>query len=173
MRIKQKSVRVVEIITDDFDRLNAFVQKRHHFLKKFLLIVKTNNNQIREFFEKSDFEVRFVKMDFDGSNEKIEFKSDKIEENSTKTEIYDKIIRSGVEIISQNRLIFLQKINAGAEIYSSKEIEIFAEVFGSVKCDGDYMIVKKAKEGSIIFHNTPLKEIKVLSFISQKGIKEL
>ena len=87
--------------------------------------------------------------------------------------IYDKIIRSGIEIKSDNKLVFLNKINAGAKIYSSKEIEIFGEVDGDVICDGEYMIVKKSKRGSIIFNNEVVDEIKTLSFISKKGIKEL
>jgi septum formation inhibitor MinC len=50
--------------------------------------------------------------------------------NSTKTEIFDKIIRSGEEINSNNKLIFLKRINAGAKIISTESIEIFDEVEG-------------------------------------------
>ena len=70
-------------------------------------------------------------------------------------------------------MVFFNKINAGAKIYSSKEIEIFGEVFGQVICDGDYMIVKKAQKGSIIFNNEYIDGIDKLSIITKNGIKEL
>jgi len=191
MKTKQKSVRVFEIITNDYEKLTNFIEKKGILLKRFLLVVKTNNEKIKEYLKDKPFEVRFVKHDFDGSDEKLELDEpkviekvvekiikvpvevEKIVENSTKTEIFDKIIRSGFEINSKNKLVFLQRINAGAKIYSSSEIEIFAEVFGNVICDGEYMIVKKAQKGTIVFNNEELAEIEKLSFISKAGIKEL
>jgi len=191
MKTKQKSVRIFEIITDDYDKLTGFIEKKGILLKRFLLVVKTNNEKIRNYFENKPFEVRFVDKEFDASDEKINVSEDiqekpkvqiieKIVEkvvekeiNSTKTEIFDKIIRSGSEINSQNKLVFLEKINAGAKIYSSAEIEILSEVFGRVICDGKYMIVKKAQKGTIVFNNEELPEIEKLSFISSNGIKEI
>ena len=191
MKTKQKSVRVFEIITNDYEKLTNFIEKKGILLKRFLLVVKTNNEKIKEYLKDKPFEVRFVKHDFEGSDEKLELDEpkviekvvekiikvpvevEKIVENSTKTEIFDKIIRSGFEINSKNKLVFLQRINAGAKIYSSSEIEIFAEVFGNVICDGEYMIVKKAQKGAIIFNNEELPAIEKLSFISKAGIKEL
>ena len=190
MKTKQKSVRVFEIITNDLEKLKSLIETKGVFLKRFLLVVKTENDEIKQYFKDKDFEVRFVKADFDGSNEKLELeepqvkivekiievpveKTIEIETNSTKTEIFDKIIRSGFEINSKNKLVFLNRINAGAKIYSSSEIELFGEVNGSVICDGEYMIVKKAQKGTIIFHNEELPEINSLSFISKEGIKEI
>ena len=194
MKTKQKSVRVFEIITNDYEKLINFIEKKGILLKRFLLVVKTNNEKIKEYLKDKPFEVRFVNHDFEGSDEKFELDEPKVIEkvvekiikvpvevekivekkvNSTKTEIFDKIIRSGFEINSKNKLVFLQRINAGAKIYSSSEIEIFAEVFGNVICDGEYIIVKKAKKGTITFNNEELPEIEKLSFISKAGIKEL
>jgi septum site-determining protein MinC len=174
MRTRQKSVRVFEIISDNFEKVTKFVEAKYVFLKKFLLVIKTNNEDIKKYFNTKELEVRFVRNDFEGSNEKLDLEEKKTpQKNSTKTEIFDKIIRSGVEIRSDNKLVFLNRINSGAKIYSSKEIEVFAEIDGEVICEGEYMIVKKAKKGSIIFNNEVLDEIKTLSFISKNGIKEL
>ena len=185
MKTKQKSVRVFEIISDDYEKVTNFIEKKGILLKRFLLVVKTNNEKIKEYFKDKSFEVRFVKHDFDGNNNKLEEKDnvkiiEKIVEvpieknnNSTKIEIFDKIIRSGFEINTQNKLVFLNRINSGVKIYSSSEIEIFGEVFGNIICDGEYMIVKKCKKGTIIFNNEELPEIENLSFISRDGIKEI
>jgi len=178
MKTKQKSVRVFEIISNNYEKVVNFVKRREVLLKKYLLIIKTNNEEIKKFFKDKEFEVRFVKFEFEGSNESIEEEKEEpikanTSENSTKIEIFDKIIRSGFEIKSDNKLIFLKNINDGAKIYSSKEIEIFGEVFGSVVCDGEYMIVNKAKKGTIIFNNTELGDITKLSIITKDGIKGL
>ena len=189
MKTKQKSVRVFEIITDDYEKITNFIEKKGILLKRFLLVVKTNNEKIKEYFKNKPYVVRFVNSEFDGSDEKLELEEkvkivekiieipvEKIVEknvNSTKTKIFDKIIRSGFEINSQDKLVFLNRINAGAKIYSSSEIEIFSEVFGNVVCDGEYMIIKKSQKGTIIFQNEELPQIDKLSFISKDGIKEI
>ena len=189
MKTKQKSVRVFEIISDDYEKVINFIEKKGILLKRFLLTIKTNNEKIKEYFKDKPYEVRFVKSDFEGSNESLEEDESAKQEvkviekviektiikevNSTKTEIFDKIIRSGFEINSQNKLVFLNRINAGAKIYSNKEIEIFEENLGTVICDGDYMIVKKSQKGTIIFNNEELPKIDKLSFISKAGIKEI
>jgi len=180
MKTKQKSVRVFEIITDDYDELVDFITKKEIFLKKFLLTIKTNNQKIKDYFKNKPFEVRFVNFDFDGSAEKLEEEKQIIEkivevevEKNKKTKIFDKIIRSGFEINTDEKLLFLNRINDGAKIYSSSEIEVFGEVFGEIVCDGDYMIVKKAQKGTIVFKNEILPDINKLSFVSKDGIKEL
>ena len=187
MKVRQKSIRVYEIQTDDFEKLKKYIEGKINSLKKYLLIIKTDNEKIKNYLKNQNLEVQFVSKDFEGSNDFLEEPTTKIvekvvenvekviikEENSTKTEIYDKIIRAGIEINSKNKLIFLKRINNGTKIYSSSEIEIFDEVLGKVICDGDYMIVKKAKSGSIIFQNEIIDEIKTLSFVSKEGIKEL
>jgi len=193
MKTKQKSVRIFEIITNDYEKLTNFIEKKGILLKRFLLVIKTENEKIKDYFKNKPYEVRFVRPDFDASDEKIDIDEDsqvkvvekiikvpveveKIVEkdvDSTKTEIFDKIIRSGFEINSKNKLIFLDRINAGAKIYSDSEIELFGEVFGTVICNGNYMIVKKAQKGTIIFNNEELPEITKLSFISKEGIKEI
>ena len=187
MKTKQKSVRVFEINSDNYDKVVGLIESKSILLKKYLLLVKTNNEKIKEYFKTKNLEVRFVSKDFNGINDKLEIIEEKniekpqiktiikeiIKKNSTKPEIFDKIIRCGFELESSNRLVFLNKINAGAKIYSSSEIELFGETFGQVICDGDYMIVKKAQKGVIIFNNQSIDEITKLSIITKNGIKEL
>jgi septum site-determining protein MinC len=175
MKTRQRSVRIFEIITENYDKFVKFATTRSVTLKKYLVVVRSENEKIKEFLKNSNFEYRIVKPDFEASNEKLEELKEKKEEknnNSTKTEIFDRIIRSGEEINSNNRLIFLKRINAGAKILSTESIEIFDEVEGIVICSGEYMIIKKNKKGTILFHNEEIKVDK-LSFVSKNGIKEL
>jgi len=175
MKTRQRSVRIYELITDNYDKFMKFITKREITLKRYLLVIRTNNEDIKNFLKNSNFEYRIVKPEFEATNEEIdviEEKEIKESKNSTKTEIFDKIIRSGEEINSNNKLIFLKRINAGAKIISTNSIEIFDEVEGLVKCTGEYMIVKKNKKGTIIFNNEEIK-VDELSFITKDGIKEL
>jgi septum site-determining protein MinC len=180
MKTRQRNVRVFEIITENYDKFVKFATSREKTLKKYLVVVRSENEKIKEYLQNSEFEYRFVKPDFEASNEKLEIEENynnakeevKSITNSTKTEIFDRIIRGGEEINSNNRLIFLKRINAGAKIISSESIEIFDEVEGVVICTGEYMIIKKNEKGTILFHNEEIKVDK-LSFISKDGIKEL
>jgi septum site-determining protein MinC len=180
MKTRQRSVRVFEIITENYDKFVKFATSREITLKKYLVVVRSENEKIKEYLENSNFEYRVVKPDFEATHEELEIEKSRNNSgeesqnlvNSTKTEIFDRIIRGGEEINSNNRLIFLKRINAGAKIISTESIEIFDEVEGVIICTGEYMIVKKNEKGTILFHNEEIKVDK-LSFISKVGIKEL
>jgi len=183
MKIRQRSIRIFEIITDNYEKFVKFATTRKITLNKYLVVVRTDNDDIKNFLKDSEFEYRIVRPEFEASNEKIdevdeEKKSEtpkneiKNIKNSTKTEIFDRIIRSGEEINSENKLIFLKRINAGAKIISTESIEIFDEVNGVVICTGGYIIVKNSGNGTIIFNNEEIKVDK-LSFITKDGVKEL
>jgi septum formation inhibitor MinC len=187
MIIKQKNVRVFEITTDNYEKFVKFIDSKFLLLRRYLLLIKTNNSKIKEYSKLKQLEVRFVKLDFDGSSEKVKLdeewggvktvvKVEKIVEKEKifeKTEIYDKIIRAGEEIKTDKRVIFLKRINGGAEIYSSNSVEIYDEVDGKVESDGDFMIIKKIGKGLVIFNGTEIKQIDKLSFIDKNGIREL
>jgi len=188
MIVKQKNVRVFEITTENYERFVKFIDSKFLLLRRYLLLIKTENLQIKNYSKLAELEVRFVKAEFQASSEKIELESEKkegqekqnvtvnqekIEKIFEKTEIYDRIIRGGEEIKSENRLIFLKRINAGAIIYSSKSIEIYAEIEGKVETDGDFMIIKKIGGGLVIFKGTEIENIDKLSFIDKNGIREL
>ena len=73
MKTKQKSVRVFEITTDNYDKVVKLIESKYVLLKKYLLLVKTNNEKIRDYFNSKKLEVRFVSNDFVGTNEKLDF----------------------------------------------------------------------------------------------------
>jgi septum formation inhibitor MinC len=187
MIVKQKNVRVFEITTDNYERFVKFIDSKFLLLKRYLLLIKTNNPKIKEYPKLGELEVRFVKLDFDGSSEKLELEEEKeniktvvkiekiVEKEivSEKTEIYDRIIRGGEEIKTDKRIIFLKRINGGAEIYSSNSIEVYGEIEGKVESDGEFMIIKKIGKGLVIFNGTEIKNIDKLSFIDKNGIREL
>ena len=46
MRTKQKSVRVFEITTDNYDKVVGLIESKYILLRKYLLLIKTNNEKI-------------------------------------------------------------------------------------------------------------------------------
>ena len=72
MKTKQKSVRVFEINSDNYDKVVGLIESKSILLKKYLLLVKTNNEKIKEYFKTKNLEVRFVSKDFNGINDKLD-----------------------------------------------------------------------------------------------------
>lgn len=183
MRVKQKSVRSFEIEVEDLEKIKEFMDKRLEQLKNYPIFIKTSNEEIKNYLNSLNLELFFVSADFQSSNKKIdldlskETKSDIIKEKNkilkSKTEIFDRIIRGGEEIISENNLIFLKRINSGAKIKSSSSIEVFDEMNGHIECDGDYLIIRNSLKGTIIFHGEEIKDIQSLSLIDKNGVKSL
>jgi septum site-determining protein MinC len=67
----------------------------------------------------------------------------------------------------------LQRINAGAKIKSTGNIEIYNECDGLVDCEGDYLIVKKKPKGTILFKGEIIDDIDKLTIITENYKKVL
>jgi septum site-determining protein MinC len=84
-------------------------------------------------------------------------------------------IRSGEYIETENDLVIFSRINNGAEIISSGNMEIFGEIHGKIECNGEYIIVSQiGKLGSVIFNgvildNNKFKNRKQLISLTQEN----
>ncbi|MRJ06105.1 MAG: hypothetical protein C6I01_01100 [Epsilonproteobacteria bacterium] len=65
-------------------------------------------------------------------------------------EIIDRVVRSGQEIITDNDLIFTQRVNGGARIVTSGNVIALEQFEGELVCNGQFLVMLKNK-GSIIF----------------------
>ena len=174
--MKQKTLRVFEV--DDFDKLKNIISSKLPLIKNHFFMLKEKNEKIEALLK--EYNLNYFILNGEGftfCKEKKEEKIKVIEKEKliiqpSKSEIYDKIIRSGVEIESDKNLVFLKRINEGAKIISSGNIEIFDENAGLVICNGDYMIIRKNR-GIVIFNGEEIGEIDKLTFISEKIKKVL
>ena len=170
--MRQKRVTLFEV--DDFENLKNIVEKKYDLVKNAIFLLKEKNEEIENFLKSKNINY-FVedKANFSfekGNNEKIVEKVvEVVKEVKVKTKVFKRVIRAGEEIESSDNLVFLEKINPGAVIKCSGNIEIFADSLGKVECEGEYAIIKK---GKIIFHKEEI-EVDKLSFISKEGIKVL
>jgi len=174
--MRQKSIRVFEV--DDFERLKSVVESKYELLKNHFFLLKERNREIEEFLKEKG--LKFLVVNEEGFTPCKEItpqikviEKEIIKEVKKETVIYDKIIRSGEEIKSDNNLIFLNRINAGAKIICSGNVEIYAECEGFVDCKGDVLIVKKNQKGTIFFRGEEIKEVEKLTLFTKNFKKVL
>ena len=168
--MRQKTIRVFEV--DNFDNLVKVVDSKYELIKNYFFLLKKRDKNIEEYLKSKNLSFFIVNDEsFTISKEIKEIIIEK--EIKNKTLIFDRIIRSGEEINSKNNLIFLNRINAGAKIKSSGNIEIYGECEGIIECEGDYLIVKRNKKGLIFFRGAEIKEIDKLTIFTEKFKKVL
>jgi len=170
--VRQKTIRVFEV--DSFDGLIKVVESKYELVKNYFFLLKKRDKKIEEYLRLKNLSFFIVNDEsFTVSKEIKEVVIEKEVVKENKTLIFDRIIRSGEEINSENNLIFLNRINAGAKIRSSGNIEVYGECEGMIECEGDYLIVKRNKKGLIFFKGIEIKEIDKLTIFTEKFKKVL
>jgi len=173
--MRQKTIRAFEV--DNFEELHKIVESKYKLIKNYYFILKENNEKIENFLREKALNYIVKNNIFTSNKEIIEevkiIEKEKIIEKKINTKIYDKIIRGGVEIETDENLIFLNRINAGAKIKTSGNVEIFDECEGNVMCDGDYLIINKNIKGTIIFRGENIEKVEKLTIFTENGKREL
>jgi septum site-determining protein MinC len=178
--MRQKTLRVFEV--DNFENLKNIIDTKYELVKNHFFMLKEHNSEIEDYLKQKGLSFFVLNSEgFTSKEEKtVEIKvvekeiiKETVKEINKKTEIYDRIIRSGEEIESDKNLIFLQRINAGAKIKSTGNIEIYNECDGLVDCEGDYLIVKKKPKGTILFKGEIIDDIDKLTIITENYKKVL
>jgi len=174
--MRQKTIRVFEV--EDYENLKKVVQSKYELVKNHFFLLKEHNEEIEKFLAKNG--LSFFVVNSDGFTPKKEItqeikviEKEIVKKINTKTVIYDKIIRSGEEIESEDNLIFLNRINAGAKITTTGSVEIYDECEGRIVCDGEYVIVKKNVKGTILFKGSDIGKVDKLTIFSEKITKVL
>ena len=174
--MRQKTIRVFEV--DNYENLKNVVESKYELIKNHFFMLKEHNKEIEEFLKNKHLSYFILNAEgFTPEKEKtVEIKvieKEIIKNINTKTIIYDKIIRSGEEIESEDNLIFLNRINAGAKIKTTGNVEIFDECEGFVSCEGEYIIVKKNVKGTILFKGSDIENVDKLTVFTENGRKVL
>ena len=170
--MRQKTIRVFEVY--DLDTLVKVVESKYELIKNYFFLLKKRDKDIEDYLKLKNLSFFIVNDEsfvINKEPKKIIIEKEIIKEN--KTIIFDRIIRSGEEINSENNLIFLNRINAGAKIKSSGNIEVYGDCEGMIECEGDYLIVKRNKKGLIFFKGVEIKEIDKLTIFTEKFKKVL
>ena len=174
--MRQRTLRIFEV--DNYEKLKNIIQSKYDLIKNHFFLLKEKNEEIENLLKKNNLSYFIENSECFTSKKEIIPKIKVIEKEivkkiKSKTVIFDKIIRSGEEIETDDNLIFLQRINAGAKIISRGNVEIYAECEGKVICDGEYLIIKKNKKGTILFKGADIGEVDKLTLFSENMKKVL
>jgi len=174
--LRQRTLRIFEV--DNYEKLKNIIQSKYDLIKNHFFLLKEKNEEIENLLKKNNLSYFIENSECFTSKKEIipEIKvieKEIVKKVKSKTVIFDKIIRSGEEIETDDNLIFLQRINAGAKIISRGNVEIYAECEGKVICDGEYLIIKKNKKGTILFKGADIGEVDKLTLFSENMKKVL
>jgi len=67
--------------------------------------------------------------------------------------VLDTLIRSGRELNIEGDLLLLNRVNSGATITTDGNLIITKIVDGSIRCNGNFMMLKASSKANIIFHD--------------------
>lgn len=87
-------------------------------------------------------------------------------------QIFTDLIRSGVEISSDDSIVIFNRVNSGAKINTKQNIFIFGKCDGDVKCDGEYMILSQIANGKVLFNGMAITQNMLkykLNLIAKEG----
>lgn len=176
MVVKQKNLRVFEIEIDSEVEFFDYVNKNSIILQRFLLLLKGNiTNNIIIFLNDNGmpfFDINNIKdtkgIFSNGKTKSVEIKEHKKEskksqdsedkEAKSRKLIFNRTIRSGEEIISDEDIIIFGRVNSGAKIITTANVEIFGRIDGLVECGGEYLIAKKIGNGDVFFNGEVIEK---------------
>jgi septum site-determining protein MinC len=171
--MRQKNLKVVEV--EDFESLKKIIESKYfELVKNSYFLLQEPDEEIEEYLKSKGLSYLIKNSSIVKNDVKVvERIVEKIKEVKVdkKSVIYDRIIRSGEEIISEDTLIFLQRINPGTRIETQGSAIILDECHGSVIVDGEFLILMKEPKGTILFKGEEIKEAPV--FISDRVKKVL
>jgi len=166
--MKQKTLRVFEV--DDFNKLKNIVESKYELVRNHFFMLKESNEEIENYLRNKGlnfFVVNTSKNFFKPIEEKIKIIEKVVEKEIVKelntSKIFDRIIRSGEELVIKGSAVFLNRINPGAKIEVEGNLILLSENNGFIRVEGDFILVKKNKS-NIIFNDEEVGKIDKLTF---------
>ncbi|MGD9595915.1 septum site-determining protein MinC [Wolinella succinogenes] len=168
VQAKQKNLRVFEFEETPKEDLIPYIQKNAVLLRGFMLIFKgALDEEVRAFLQSEglnflDSSIQLPLKSRESSGEipsknittpaPLEESGSKGKEHSrSSTLCLRRTIRSGEEIVTSGDVTIFGRINSGAIIRAEGNVQVFGEIHGAIECEGEYMILGKIGQGSVLF----------------------
>ena len=165
MKTRQYSVKVFEIELTDEAKFIAFFEKNYQFFQNHLIVINgEENKQIQEYLNtkqlKHVFNLTLPKRGADRGTTTpippepaVQKETTKPKEKiQTNLKVLDKLIRSGQELKIDGDLLLLNRVNSGGSIIIKGTLIITQIVDGSIRCDGNFMMLQASHKANIVFH---------------------
>jgi len=165
MKVKQQTLKGFECEIDDTESFKAYYTKNEPLMQGHLLMLKGNvDDELKLFLEtkkvayidsnKNPLNTRKKRSNAVLENLHVETKpvKEEIPKHNGINMVFERTIRSGEAIHVDEDLVFFGRINSGALIETTKSVQVFGIIDGLIKCEGDYLVLKKIGLGSVVFH---------------------
>ena len=168
MKTKQSSVKVLDVTLTSNDDFVTFFDRNYIVFQNHLIVLHGESNA---FIEKylNDKKLNFmVNAEFKKARPTKEIQAQETQtpkelpkkeeppvlEHKTKTtlKVLDKLVRSGQELNIESDLLLLNRVNSGGKININGNLIITEIVEGSIRCNGDFMMLKSSPKANIVFH---------------------
>jgi len=178
LKSKQYSVKVYETKVDDEAKFMAFFDANYTLFKDHLIVIEGELSQTIETYLKVkklsymnnvtlpkgrtrkalEEELRFEQVERAVSQqlaeEKLEKLSSRLQNNLT---VLDNMIRSGRELNIEGDLLLLNRVNSGATINTLGNLIVTKVVEGSIRCNGNFMMLTASPKANIVFHGVEVE----------------
>jgi len=178
LKSKQYSVKVYETKVDDEAKFMAFFDANYTLFKDHLIVIEGELSQTIETYLKIkklsymnnvtlpkgrtrkalEEELRVEKVERAVSQqlaeEKLEKLSSRLQNNLT---VLDNMIRSGRELNIEGDLLLLNRVNSGATINTLGNLIVTKVVEGSIRCNGNFMMLTASPKANIVFHGVEVE----------------
>ena len=181
MKTKQYSVQICEISLNDEDKFISFFDTNYNFFQNHLLHINGKmTKKVEEFLNEKELkfilnvtlpkkqttkslktptnELELEKQKSLEIQQKLEnqiLELTKNEQNDLK--VLDTLVRSGQELKIDGDLLLLNRVNSGANIIVDGNLIITQIVDGSIRCNGNFMMLKASPKANILFHDVEVE----------------
>ena len=158
LKTRQYSVKVFEIELVDETEFIAFFDKNYQFFQNHLIVIYgRESRKIKEYLISKKLNYLFnIKLPKKNSSEKVvpSISTQKVEPKREKhLKVVDQLIRSGQELNVDGDLLLLNRVNSGGSIIVHGTLVILQVVDGSIRCDGNFMMLQASPKANIVFHD--------------------
>ncbi len=159
LKTRQYSIKVFEIELVDEGKFIAFFEKNYQFFQNHLIVINgKENKQIKEYLNSKElkhvFNLTLPKRVSDKSvNPPVPTPRKTTEKVQTNLKVIDKLIRSGQELKIDGDLLLLNRVNSGGTIIINGTLIIIQIVDGSIRCNGNFMMLQASHKANIVFHD--------------------
>lgn len=157
MKTRQYSVKVFEVEITDEQEFILFFEKNYIILKNHLISIHGLFNTTIEKYLKSK-NLKYI-TNIELPREKASKTS---QERAAQQEVKknlivkDSLVRSGQELKLKGDLLLLNRVNSGGTIDIDGNLIITQIVDGSIRCYGDFMMIKASSKANILFHDVEI-----------------
>lgn len=181
-------MKVLEVTLDDEKEFINFFDKNYVFFKHHLIsIIGEVNENIHKYLQEKEliYIVNTVLPKSQKSSLKKEVQEEKTIEKKEKTKevkektkevkdnlrVLDTLVRSGQELNISGDLLLLNRVNSGASINIKGNLIVTQIVEGSIRCYGNFMMLKASPKANIIFHDVEVENMHLTNKLNRVELK--